>query len=81
MFLTEECAELVLLYKRANMTTGLLEEDLHLPARDFSDPVNLLHELLQEGPNVPLIERGLVGANCCEQLRISLAFLDDHLHQ
>ena len=65
LFLTEKCAELVFLYKRANMTTGLLEEDLHLPACNFSDPVNLLHELLQEGPNVPLIECGLVGANCC----------------
>ena len=63
------------------MTTGLLEEDLHLPACDFSDPVNLLHELLQKGPNVPLIERGLVGTNRCEQLRLCLAFLDDHLHQ
>ena len=63
------------------MATGLLEEDLELPARDFSDPVNLFNELLQERPDVPLEERSLVGANCCEHLRLRLAFLDNLLHQ
>ena len=61
------------------MPTGLLEEYLELPARDFPDPVNLLDQLLQDGTDVPFKESRLVGADRCEHLRLRLAFLDDPL--
>ena len=81
MLLAEQSTQFVFLSELANMTTGLLEEDLELAAGGFSDSVDLLHQLLQERADVPLEERCLIRADGRENFWASLAFLDDHLNQ